>query len=598
MSAPKTSSRRSEGEREATGRKSRRKKRKERNLNGRPSCSSTAMHPKSKRGRGELAVRLHPSLLLLASMVLVLASPSDASDACPSYSSYAQTRHGPFSPGKYALSSQRPAPACRTFNSSRLESVLASASAAIADPDLARLFTNTYPNTLDTAVKWHGAAHNNSAEELTFLITGDINAMWLRDSTNQLHSYLPLLTPSPSNDSLASLFRGAINLQARYILTAPFCNAFQPPPESGLAPATNGAAASDTVIPPYDPTAVFECKYELDSLAAFLHLSADYHTATGDDAFFAAFQWPAAVRTVLETARAMMTPTYTPADGAVLPSPYKFSRMTTRATETLANDGAGSPVGSGTGLIRSAFRPSDDATLFQLLVPANMMFATGLERAAGIMDEVEKTGGGSAGTAAEMRELASGVRAAVDKFGVVHVPVAVSRDGLADTETIYAYEVDGFGSAAIMDDANIPSLLAAPVYGFVSATDPLYQRTRARILDSRVRPNGTVDVNGNPYFMRGSVISAVGGPHVGPGMAWPMASIVRILTSDDDGEIFAVLREILGSTDGLGLIHESVNASDASRWTRQWFSWANGLFGEMILDLLDRKPDILKQNFQ
>ncbi|KAK3682951.1 hypothetical protein B0T22DRAFT_386903 [Podospora appendiculata] len=554
------------------------------------------MQPTNNSRKGDLAVRVCPSLLLLASMALVLASPSGASDACPSYSSYAQTRHGPFSPGKYALSSQRPAPACRTFNSSRLESVLASASDAIADPDLARLFTNTYPNTLDTAIKWHGTAHNNSAEELTFLITGDINAMWLRDSANQLHSYLPLLTPSSSNDSLASLYRGAINLQARNILTAPFCNAFQPPPESGLAPAINSAAAADTVVPAYDPAVVFECKYELDSLAAFLHLSAAYYNATGDGAFFAAFQWADAVRAVLATARAMMTSTYAPADGAVLPSPYRFSRMTTRATETLANDGAGSPVGSGTGLIRSAFRPSDDATLFQLLVPANMMFVTGLERTAGIMDEVEKAGGGSAGTAAEMRELAHGVRAAVDRFGVVHVPMAAGSDGL--TETIYAYEVDGFGSAAVMDDANIPSLLAAPMFGFVSATDPLYQRTRARILDAQVRPNGTVDVNGNPYFMRGSVLNAVGGPHVGPGMAWPMASIVRILTSDDDGEIFAVLREILGSTDGLGLIHESVNASDASRWTRQWFSWANGLFGEMILDLLDRKPDILKQNFQ
>ncbi|KAK0615197.1 hypothetical protein B0T17DRAFT_541321 [Bombardia bombarda] len=520
---------------------------------------------------------------LLSSLILVQPTLSQ----CPDYSSYSQARHEPYSTGKYALSYQRPSPECRTFNSATIESLIANISSYITDPDLYRLFQNSYPNTLDTAIKWHGTAANNSAEELTFIITGDINAMWLRDSANQLQSYLPLLEPSTSNTSIASLYRGVINLQARYLLTSPYCNSFQAPVESVIPPATNGAAASDTVTPQYSPDSVFECKYELDSLAAFLQISTSYYAATRDATFFSSFQWLPAVRAVLSTAKAMTTPTYSPADGSVLDSPYTFSRQTSRATETLANDGRGSPVGSGTGLVRSAFRPSDDSTIFQFLIPANMMFARYLASAADIASAIS----GQQSLADEMRSFASSIRDAINRHGIVTAP-AVGNNTDRTTETIYAYEVDGFGSSVIMDDANLPSLLSAPVFGYLeAATDPVYQRTRARILDS-------ASPNGNPYFMRGPVINAVGGPHVGPGMAWPMASIVRILTSNDEIEIYGALREIVASTAGLGLIHESVNSFDAGRWTRQWFSWANGLFGQMILDLLERKPQILKQSFQ
>ncbi|KAL2017928.1 hypothetical protein VTK56DRAFT_1520 [Thermocarpiscus australiensis] len=522
--------------------------------------------------------------ILLAGLLAGVATSQ--SPGCPDYSTYSQERHEPFSSGKHALSYQRPAPACRTFNSSTVETLITNMTSAIYDPDLSRLFENTFPNTLDTAIRWRGHAANDSGEELTFIITGDIDAMWLRDSANQLLSYLPVLEPDPGPDSIAGLVRGAINLQARYIQTAPFCNSFQPPPESGLPPATNPAAASDAVSPPYDPASVFECKYELDSLAAFLRLSAAYHAATHDAAFFGRFRWLAAVQTVLSTARAMTVPTYGP-DGAVLPSPYTFARQTTRATETLTNDGAGAPVARDTGLVRSAFRPSDDSTLFQLLVPANMMFAQALAEAALIVDALGQEAQAPAGLADAMRQFSGEIRRGVARYGVVPV-MALGNNGSAAVETVYAYEVDGFGSAAVMDDANIPSLLAAPLFGYLAATDPVYQRTRKRILDQR----------GNPYFMKGPAISAVGGPHEGPGMAWPMASIVRILTSDDDDEIVRTLREIVSTTDGLGLIHESVNSFNASQWTRQWFSWANGLFGQMILDLRFRKPHILQQSFQ
>ena len=186
--------------------------------------------------------------------------------------------------------------------------------------------------------------------------------MWLRDSANQMQSYRPLLNASASNDSIASLYRGVINLQSRYILTSPYCNSFQPPVESGIPPTDNSAASDDVVKPTYNNQFVFECKYELDSLAAFLEVSTNYFNATQDSDFFGKYQWADAVNSALDVADAMMTPTYA-ADGSVNDSPYTFTRETNRASETLENDGLGNPVQSGTGLIRSAFRPSDDATI-------------------------------------------------------------------------------------------------------------------------------------------------------------------------------------------------------------------------------------------
>lgn len=500
--------------------------------------------------------------------------PLLVSAQCPEYIDYATQVHEPLSSGKYRLAYQRPSEECRTFKSQGLEDVVTRMKDVIKDPDLYRLFQNAYPNTLDTAIKWKGYAADNAEEELTFVITGDINAMWLRDSSNQMQSYLPLLNASSEANSIASLYRGVINLQARYLLTSPYCNSFQAPTESGIAPAKNDAASQDTVFPAYDNSSVFECKYELDSLAAFLQISADYYNATGDVEFFGKFKWIQAIEAVLDVADDMMLPTYG-ADGAVLKSPYTFTRMTTRSTETFANDGLGNPVANGTGLIRSGFRPSDDSTIFQLYIPANMMFSSYLAPAAEIMGKLNATN--SKALAQRMSALSESLRNGIETHATVQHPVYGK---------IYPFEIDGFGGQVIMDDANIPGLLSAPFFKY-PVNEETYANTRKLVLSAT-----------NPYYMRGPVISAVGGPHQGPGMAWPMASIVRILTSNDDDEIVKQLGEIVSSTDGLGLIHESINSFNASDWTRQWFSWANGLFGQMILDLDARKPALLATSFQ
>ncbi|KAF2202490.1 hypothetical protein GQ43DRAFT_439679 [Delitschia confertaspora ATCC 74209] len=493
---------------------------------------------------------------------------------CPDYSDYSREVHQPVSSGKYQLSWMRPADECRTFKSQAVEDTLVKMQEVIKDPDLYRLFQNAYPNTLDTAIKWKGFA-SGTDEELTFVITGDINAMWLRDSANQMQSYLPLLTASASNNSIASLYRGVINLQARYLLTSPYCNSFQPPVESGIPPAENGAANRDSVYPSYSPDNVFECKYELDSLAAFLEVSANYYSATKDLSFFGKYSWVKAIQTVLKVAEDMMTPTYGE-DGRVNRQPYRFTRQTTRATETLANDGIGNPVANSTGLIRSAFRPSDDSTIFQLFIPANMMFSTYLSSTADIMGKLNASDSGP--LAQKMKNLSQALRSAIETHGTVQHPTYGK---------IYAYEVDGFGGQTIMDDANIPSLLSAPFLGYTDTSDSTYKNTRSLILSAT-----------NPYYMRGPTITAIGGPHAGPGYAWPMAAIVRILTSDDDEEIRGQLKMILNTTAGLGLIHESVHSFNEGDWTRQWFSWANGLFGQMVLDLAGRKPGLLSESYQ
>ena len=259
---------------------------------------------------------------------------------CPSYANWATSRDGKeLSEGRYQLPFQRPSEDCRTFYSEEVEDAIQRLRPKIKDPDFFRLFENAFPNTLDTAVKWKGFAWKDGQEaeftdeDLAFVITGDMyaislllfrseadihsrDAMWLRDSANQILSYLPVLQPSADPNSLASLFRGVINVQSRYIKITPYCHAFQPPPESGINAQKNGAYPLNTVHMfgklGYDQTKTFDCKWELDSLASFLQLSSDYYNVTGDLEPFTKYQWVDTVEVILTAVEAMRTATYTP----------------------------------------------------------------------------------------------------------------------------------------------------------------------------------------------------------------------------------------------------------------------------------------------
>ncbi|AEO66735.1 uncharacterized protein THITE_2115086 [Thermothielavioides terrestris NRRL 8126] len=505
--------------------------------------------------------------------------------ACPDYALYATFSHPPLSKGPLKLPFQRPDPRCRTFHSDAIEKVIRDVTSRMKDPDLARLFENAYPSTTDTTVKFHTDGKDDKIKQKlrsrrekdawlddgewegpqSFIITGDILAEWLRDSTNQLKPYQQLAKKDPA---IFDLILGAINTQSEYVIQSPYCNAFQPPPISGLPISLNGQ--DDVVHPMYDPSIVFECKYELDSLAHFLALANEFHHHTGSTAFLTP-RWYKAVETLLSVLGAQNQSTFDPETGAYRPNVYTFQRNTNTGTETLSLNGVGNPLNSGTGLIRSAFRPSDDATVLGFFVPANAQMAVELGRTAAVL---RSTGDESdAALAQTLADWGQRIAEGVWEHGVVRH----KRYG-----DVFAYEVDGYGSALLMDDANYPSLLALPLMGFVKADDPTYRNTRRMLLEKE----------GNPYFLTGKEFKGIGGPHIGLQNAWPMSLLVQAQTSDDDDEIMECLDLVLKSSQ-LGLVHESIHVDYSHAYTRSWFAWANGVFAETILDLARRKPHLI-----
>jgi meiotically up-regulated gene 157 (Mug157) protein len=249
--------------------------------------------------------------------------------------------------------------------------------------------------------------------------------------------------------------------------------------------------------------------------------------------------------------------------------PYTFQRKTERALDTLTNNGNGNPV-KPVGLIVSSFRPSDDATTLQFLVPSNFFAVTSLRKAAEILKKVNK----EAALAKECEDLAAEVEAALKKYAVYDHP---------EFGKIYAYEVDGFGNHMLMDDANVPSLLAMAYLGDVDVNDKIYQNTRRFVWSES-----------NPYFFKGTVGEGIGGPHIGYDMIWPMSIMMKAFTSQNDQEIKACIEMLLDTDAGTGFIHESFNKNDPADFTRAWFAWQNTLFGELILKLVNEgKVDLL-----
>jgi len=439
----------------------------------------------------------------------------------------------------------RPAKGERRFTSAAVDALIPQIQRRIADPALAVIFENCFPNTLDTTV-W---PESREGKPDTYVVTGDINAMWLRDSSAQLWPYLPL---AKEDVKLRELLEGVIRRQARMILLDPYANAFV---RNESDPPLSWAVNDKTKHHP----GVGERKWEVDSLCYPIRIAHGYWRETGDTKPFDA-QWKEAAWTIVRTFRAQQRKTG--------PGPYSFQRESTNPYETCGLGGFGNPA-LPVGMIFSMFRPSDDACVYPLFVPANLFAVVSLRQLAQIAKHVLN----DAQLAQASETLAAEVAHALDQYG---------KTQHTASGTIWAYEVDGYGSVLMMDDANAPGLLSLAYLGCCRMDDPLYRRTRQFVLGAS-----------NPYYFRGKAAQGVGGPHTGLNMIWPMSIMMRAFTSQDDQEIRQCLRWLRDTTAGTGFMHESFEKDNPENFTRPWFAWANTLFGELILRLAAERPAVL-----
>lgn len=447
-------------------------------------------------------------------------------------SGYSKTVSKVMQPTKYVT--KRPELAKRHFTSKAVEETIVRVKKKIKDPKVAWLFENCYPNTLDTTVYFKMIDNKPDS----FVITGDIYAMWLRDSTAQVWPYLPLVNKDPQ---LKLMVQGLINRQSKCIGIDPYANAFN-----------EGATGSEWISDLTDmKPELHERKWEIDSLCYPIRLAYHYWKKTGDSSVFDA-NWKQSMKLVLKTFKEQQRK-----EGV---GPYHFQRKTEKQLDTLSNHGFGAPV-KPVGLIVSSFRPSDDASMYGFLIPANLFAIAALNQ----LSEISRNVTLDLSFANECQNMANEVQDAVNKYGIVNHP---------EYGKVYAYEVDGYGATLFMDDANVPSLLALPYLGCVPATDEVYKNTRRLIWGE-----------GNPYFFKGKAAEGIGGPHVGLEMIWPISIIMRAMTSTNDEEIRNSIKTLRDTDGETGFMHESFHKDDANKFTRSWFAWANTLFGELIVKL-------------
>lgn len=443
--------------------------------------------------------------------------------------------------------SKRPLVGNRTFTSLEVEKTITEVKSKIQDKELAWIYENCYPNTLDTTVDFEII----DGKPDTFIITGDIDAMWLRDSTAQVWPYLPLIN---KDSHLKQLIQGLIYRQVKCVLKDPYANSF-------YKDLTKESDWKSDFPSPID--GVHERKWEVDSLCYVIRLSHKYYELTGDSSVFDS-DWDKAMRLIVKTFK-----TEQRKNGS---SSYRFSRKTSAMIDAPIFNGTGRPI-KPNGMICSMFRPSDDATMYAFLVPSNIFAVLSLNQLHGIYKNVIKDDD----FATECLTLATEVNDAINKY-------AISKH--LDFGEIYAYEIDGFGNKLFMDDANVPSLMSLAYLSAHNSTDEIYKNTRKFLLS-----------DSNPYFLKGKYAVGQASPHTGKDKIWPMGIILRAMTSQDREEIVYCLKMLKSTHSNTGFMHEAFNKDNPDDYNRKWFSWANTLFGELIIKIYHENPEILELNF-
>ena len=456
---------------------------------------------------------------------------------------------------KYSCDQTRPPPGARKFESRAVDSYLEKILPRMKDTSLARIFNVTLPNALDTTF-------DVSSFDDTFVITGDIDAMWIRDATFQVMPYMKFLQ---DDEKLRDSMCGLLKRQSRSILLDPYANAF-----NFNGSGSGGPHQDDKRVPKMTPS-IFEGKYELDSLICFLKLGNEYARSAGPEGnkCFTSMEdksnlWLDAVNLVLETLKVQQSQE----EGE--PPAYQFWR----SENDLCNNGTGSPTRE-TKMIKSAFRPSDDPTTFAYHIPSNWMAVHELTRLNETLCHLETLLPGASEAARKASDLAEQVSSGLQSFGLGSNPSNSS-------ETILVYEADGYGNQLVMDDANAPSLLSLSYLGCFDNQDDLFRRTRA-----------FVNSLSNPYYFEGKVGRGVGSPHIGSSFIWPLSIIYSLFGATEDDEIMQGLEVLKLSTAGTNCMHESFWKDDVTKYTRHWFAWANSAFGELILHLIQTKPHLI-----
>nr|WP_172840559.1 glycoside hydrolase family 125 protein [Virgibacillus phasianinus] len=402
------------------------------------------------------------------------------------------------------------------------------------DQKVQALFDNCFSNTYETTIR----PQNDGT---TFVITGDIPAMWLRDSAAQVRPYLML---AEVDAAMADLIEGVINKQISFINHDPYANAFNEE--------ANGKRYHDdkTEMTPL----LWERKYEIDSLCYPIQLAYLFWKSTGRTSHFNR-EFREAVGKILAT--------WKTEQNHEQDSIYRFERDNCPAQDTLSHEGKGAPVGY-TGMTWSGFRPSDDACQYGYLIPANMFAVVVLHQLGEIAEDVLL----DEELAETARNLAKEIDQGIKDFGIVEHP----KYG-----TIYAYETDGLGNYNLMDDANVPSLLALPYLGYCQADDPIYQNTRKFILSEE-----------NPYYYQGAVAKGVGSPHTPEQYIWHISLAIQgmtAITGEEKEQVFDLFKQTDAATN---FMHEGFHVDNPAKFTRSWFSWANSMYSEFLLSRCGR----------